>query len=120
MKIRLANPTDISQCADWMALNLPVNDAEVHSLIDTVMLVAEDEEGPVCYIPIKKALLLESLAMNPAANRVRRTRGLIALMETLEQEKGDIMYLTRGNTRLDSLASTAGFEELPSSRILAS
>ena len=113
MHIRIASAEEIPQIAEWFVANLDVNDAEPASLQHSIIVAAEDESGVVCYIPIKKTILLESLAMCPTASPTRRLRGLAALMNMFKGEKSDIMYMTRGGQRLDELAIMHGFKELP-------
>ena len=114
MHIRLARPDEAQQAADWMTLNLDKNDAHLGSLTDTLVMVVEDEQGAVCYVPLKAAVMVESLAFNPGAHAGRRLRCLAAIQKILKQVKGkDVYYLTKGEQKLDKLAKVSGWSELP-------
>lgn len=114
MNIRLAKADEAGQASEWMVANLDKNDAHLDSLKDSLVLAVEDEQGVVAYVPLKAAVIVESLAICPSASGSRRLRMLAAVHKMLKKVHGkDVYYLTRGEQKLDKIAKVSGWSELP-------
>ena len=106
MKLELATPDDVHRCAEWMAANKEQNNASIDDLRRCQMLKIEG----IWYIPARHVLLLESLAPNPNVEGMTRALALRTAMNDIRKfYKGDVLYQTKGDTRLDRCARSYGF-----------
>jgi hypothetical protein len=111
MKLEKSTPEDAKECVAWMRENLMQNDCSPKSLKGCTFWKITG----VFYLPVKPVLLLESLAPNPAVAGTKRLLALRRAMDDLRKiyPNVEILFYTRGNTRLDKCAKSYGFEEVP-------
>ena len=118
LKLRVATPGDIRQIQEWSERNpLGKFDPDVLTYPTSRVVCAYDEdEGPICYLPTQKVLVLESVASNPAASRLDRAqalRDLVKAAELLASSDGcREIFLPDGAGGVSNLAENHGFRRL--------
>lgn len=78
--LRFANPDDKDQFLSWARKAGDKNHFDESELEEYHILVAERDNRVICYLPLKKFLLLESLAPNPDASTMELAMALRELV----------------------------------------
>ena len=110
--------------ADWVWQARAINkfEPDVLSYPRTVMLTADDESGPVLYLPVQPVLMLESLAPKPGVSPRKEALALWRMGEMLEQVSRDTgmreQYFICKDDRVADICADHGFEELKGYRLL--
>jgi len=118
LKLRFASPEDAATLLEWLQAN-PENDFDKDILqYPTLQVVcAYSDEGPVAYLPVQKALVLESTARVPGisdADSAQALRDFTKAAELMASAQGirEIYFLCKDD-RLAAMARGHGYEELP-------
>lgn len=113
----MAKPEDSAQIVEWLNLNKGnLFDPDVLSYPTLRVLCAYNKE-PVSYLPTQRALVLESVAVNPKAgdlDRAQALRDLVKGSELLASSDGiREIFLFGKDTAVLDIAEARGFELLP-------
>jgi|SRR5579883_3075021 len=118
LKLRFAGPEDAGTLLEWLEGN-PENDFDRDILgYPTLQIVcAYSEQGPVAYLPIQKALVLESTARAPGISEgdsAQALRDFTKAAELMASSQGirEIYFLCK-DERLVAMAKSHGYDELP-------
>lgn len=115
--VRLARPDDISQLNEWIQ-NGDRNyfDPDCMTYATTTMLLAHNDKSVVA-MPVQTVLMLESLAVNPAATNHEVAVGLREIVSNLvlqAQQRGiGELYFLGTNEDTNQFAKRHEFTELP-------
>ena len=106
----------------WKARDINCFDPDVLSYPRTVMLTADDEQGPVLYLPAQPVLMLESLAPKPELSPRKEALALYKLGQLLEQVSADTgikeTYFLCKDARVTELCARHGFEKMEGYSVL--
>lgn len=111
MKLERSKPEDAEECVRWMLANLFLNDCSPRTLKGSIFYKIDG----VLHLPIKPVIILESLAPNPAVTGKKRLLAIRRAMDDLVAmyPGTELIFMTRGNTKLDEAARYYGFKEEP-------
>ena len=106
---------------EYRATNLM--DVNVLSYPRTIMLIAEDEDGPILFVTVQPVLLLDSLTPRPETSPRKKALALYKISELLKQVSKDSNipeeYLfTQDTAYAKTVMRHGGFEELEDHKIL--
>ncbi len=106
----------------WKAREINAFDPSILTYPRTVMLTADDSEGPVLFLPVQPVLMLESLAPRPGLSPRKEALALWKLGECLEQVSRDTgiqeQYFLCKDPRVTEICSKHGWEILEGYSIL--
>lgn len=118
LQIRFARPEDAPRILKWIESN-PDNlfDRDILSYPTLQILCAYNEDGPVAYLPIQKALVLESTALSPEitlGESAQALRDFTKAAELIADSQGiKEIYFICGDERLAGMAKNHAYEILP-------
>jgi N-acetylglutamate synthase-like GNAT family acetyltransferase len=116
--VRAARKEDREKFAEWAA-KTPKNelDLDVVGYKSTSFRCAYNRDKIICFLPVQRALHMESLARNPDASDTEVAAALLALlqdtMRSAEEEGVGEIYFMGTEETVPKLAARRGFEELP-------
>ena len=118
LRLRAATPEDAKTITEWLNQN-PFNQFDPAILqYPTLRVICSSKPGgePVAFLPSQKALILESLAVNPSATPLDSAQAMRDLTKayTLYASTEGIreIYILDGGGGVDQLAQHHGFEQL--------
>jgi hypothetical protein len=112
------------QFIDWVWQSRHINcfDPDIVGYPRTIMLRAEDNDGPLLYLPVQPVLMLESLAPKPGISERKEALSLWKLGQLLEDisRKTGIQeqFFLCKDDRVADICKAHGFTELEGYRIL--
>lgn len=116
--VRGSRPEEAKKFLDW-SLNTPKNlfDYRVVLYPTTTTRAAFNKNGPVVFMPIQRPLMMESLAINPQADKVDVAMALKELTQdavttAFSEGRGEIYFLCHDDLTY-KFALNHGFEEVP-------
>lgn len=114
LKIRLAQPEESAQIVNWLNAN-PSNDFDPNILqYPTLQVICAYNGKPVSYLPVHRALVLESVAVSPDASELDKAQALrdlvkaAQLMASAHQIKE--LYFMVSDPMISNIAEQHGFE----------
>ena len=86
MNVRPANPTDADNMAEWV-MSTPNNgfSSEIARDPNLYTFAIEDEDGPLIYVPVRPAIIIESVAVRPNITAKKYIRALKAAKTATEE-----------------------------------
>ena len=117
LKVKLAGPEDAAQVVEW--LNANKGNLFDPSILKypTLRILCAYNGAPVAYLPTQRALILESIAVNPSApdlDRAQALRDLVKGSQVIASSEGiRELYLFGQDERVLKIAERHGFERLP-------
>lgn len=106
----------------WKARDINCFDKDILTYPRSIMLTADDDEGPLLYLPVQPVLMLESLAPRPGVSPRKEALALWKLGEQLEQISKSTgiceQYFLCQDDRVVDLCTRHGFEEMKGYRLL--
>lgn len=115
--VRPALPKDASSFTDWIT-NTPLNlfDKDVMDYPSTITLCAAKEEGQIVYVPVQFPAVMESLAINPNADKLSVASAIAKIFDTVVtqcfvQGRGEIYFICKEESTI-KFAESRGFEEI--------
>jgi hypothetical protein len=106
----------------WKARAINCFDPDVIGYPRSIMLAADDNEGPLLYLPVQPVLMLESLAPRPDVSPRKEAMALWKMGEMLEGISKDTgiqeQYFMCKDDRVADICSKHGFEEMKGYRLM--
>lgn len=118
MKLRMAVPADAEKIIAWSEANKEKShfDAETLAYPLTEVLCAENGRATL-FLPVQLVGMIEALAPNPESSERERSKALYltlgALVSGAREQKVKELYFVGTDPELNTVAESAGFEELP-------
>lgn len=115
---------DFGTFSDWVWRARAINcfDKDIVGYPRTIMLTAEDKDGPILYLPVQPVLMLESLAPRPEVSPRKEALALWKLGEMLDGISQAVgmqeQYFLCKDDRVADICSKHGFQELIGYRLL--
>lgn len=118
LKLRFSRPEDRPKILEWLKAN-PDNgfDPDILGYPTLQVLCAYSDEGPVAFLPIQTAIVLESTARMPGITDVDSAQALRDCTKAAEllasaQHIREIYFLAK-EPKLIEMAKNHGYEEMP-------
>jgi hypothetical protein len=106
----------------WEARQINCFDPDILTYPRTVMYTADDNDGPILYLPVQPGLILESLAPRPEVSARKEAMALWKLGEMLEETSRitgiQEQYFLCRDDRVSDICCKHGFEEMKGYRIM--
>jgi hypothetical protein len=106
----------------WSARKINCFDPDILLYPRTILYTAEDQDGPLLYLPVQPVLMLESLAPRPGVSPRKEALALWKLGEMLEETSRitgiQEQYFLCKDQRVVDICSRHGFDKLEGYTIL--